>query len=288
MNLDDKSSLDDKASPKIMLTSSYSAPSLSENDIQRLELQRLLSTAKTTERVDFIKQAIESLDADSKLKPNQLISAIHPTSHSHLFNSPKDIDNPVSQVSKLRPMSAQNRRPSLPFNSNLGVIPENKSLMHRNMDSNVETDITVEDIDDICSSSHDPRYPPINVLKGMNTIQDVGLGWIPTGLVPQILYINFHLRWLVTKIEITCTGVEEISINIMSGARIASNIYKFKKISEDKFLFESIYLSETNNEQNSNDGAGILGKKIFVIFSKANTQFFNVKEMKIRALPYNL
>ena len=282
--------LDDKASSKTLLTSSHSAPSLSENDIQRLELQRLLGTAKTTERVDFIKQAIESLEnnSDSKVKPNQHISAIHPTSHSHLFNSPKDIDNPVSQVSKLRPMSAQNRRPSLPFNSNLGVIPENKTLMHRNMDSNVETDITVEDIDDICSSSHDPRYPPINILKGMNTIQDVGSGWIPTGLVPQILYINFHLRWLVTRIEITCTGVEEISINIMSGARIASNIYKFKKIAEDKFLFESIYLSETNNEHNSNDGTGILGKKIFVIFSKANTQFFNVKEMKIRALPYLL
>lgn len=268
-----------KASPKL----------LSENEIQRLELKRLLGTAKTTERVEHIKQALESLDNDSdiKIKPNQHIAAMHPN-HSHLFNSTKDIDNPVSQVSKLRPMSAQNRRPSLPFNSNLGVIPENKTLIHRNIDSNVETDMTVEDIDDICSSSHDPRYPPLNIF---NTMHDSGAGWIPTGLVPQILYINFHLRWLVRKIEITCTGVEEISINIMSGARIASNIYKFKKTADDKFVFD-IAISDNNADQNSaitgENGAGIIGKKIFVIFSKATTQFFKVTDMKIRAMPYNL
>jgi hypothetical protein len=264
------------------ITSFKSSPKvLSENEIQRLELKRLRGTAKTTERVEHIKQALESLDNDSdtKIKPNQHISAIHPN-HSHLFNSPKDIDNPVSQVSKLRPMSAQSRRQSLPFNSNLGVIPENKTLIHRNIDNNVETDITIEDIDDICSSSHDPRYPPNNIF---NSIHDVGSGWIPTGLVPQILYITFHLRWLVRKIEITCTGVEEISINIMSGARIAPNIHKFKKTANDKFLFES--LSDGNTDQTSNENAaGVVGKKIFVIFSKANTQFFKVTEMKIRAI----
>jgi hypothetical protein len=268
------------------ITSNQASPKvLSENEIQRLELKRLLGTAKTTERVEHIAQALKSLenDSDVKIKPNQHIAAIHPN-HSHLFNSPKDIDNPVSQVSKLRPMSAQNRRPSLPFNSNLGVIPENKTLTHRNIDNNVETDITIEDIDDICSSSHDPRYPPINILKGVNSMDDIG--WIPTGLVPQILFINFHLRWLVRKIEITCTGVEEISINIMSGARIASNIYKFKKMADDKFLFESVFLSDGNTDQNSNEnGAGIIGKKIFIIFSKANTQFFKVTDMKIRAMP---
>jgi hypothetical protein len=100
------------------------------------------------------------------------------------------------------------------------------------------------------------------------------------------LFINFHLRWLVRKIEITCTGVEEISINIMSGARIASNIYKFKKMADYKFLFESVFLSDGNTDQNSNEnGAGIIGKKIFIIFSKANTQFFKVTDMKIRAMP---
>jgi hypothetical protein len=65
---------------------------------------------------------------------------------------------------RARPLSAQRRRPSV--TAFLDAIPENRTLLNRGtIDRFSEVDLTIDDIEDISSSSYDVRYPPKNVFK---------------------------------------------------------------------------------------------------------------------------
>ena len=93
------------------------------------ELERLLGTAKSKDRRNFIENAISSLDsqrigsASSSMRAQSLIPTLHPTTHASAFSNQKapGDGSKTSNSSKLRPMSAQRRRPSL---SSLDAIPE--------------------------------------------------------------------------------------------------------------------------------------------------------------------
>jgi hypothetical protein len=59
-----------------------------------------------------------------------------------------------------RPVSAQRRRPSIP---SLDAIPENRSMIHRIVDSDNEIDLMVADVDGVFTSSFDSRFPTSNI-----------------------------------------------------------------------------------------------------------------------------
>lgn len=282
-------------------------PLVDEGNLQRRELERLLTTAKDERRKSFIENAIASLDLTASttatggssnepisMKSPASLSVLHPGLKSVLRNGSDAVpfesfmatgnestqqisafptsssSSPPSKFPLQRPMSANVRRPSM--TSLLHAIPENRIILHGTVEENVEVDIAIDDIADVSSSSHDPRFPPINIFKSPKL--RTGRGWMPTGLMPQVLYITFNIGWFIKSIEVTCTGVEEISVAITS-ARVmsTSGSIKLQRVKENYFLYES--------EQGTQ---GTPGSKLCVMFNKATQDFFCVSEMKIRCL----
>ena len=97
---------------------------------------------------------------------------------------------------------------------------------------------------------------------------------MPTGLMPQVLYITFNIGWLIKRIEVSCTGVEEISVTITSSRVLStSGAIKLKRQRDDFFVFES----EPGTQ-------GTPGSKMCVLFNKSTQEFFCVSDMKIRCL----
>ena len=56
-------------------------------------------------------------------------------------------------------------------------------MMDRVLEKDREIELVEHDINYICSSSHDPRYPPSAKLLVPHLRQ---IGWISTGLLPQV------------------------------------------------------------------------------------------------------
>lgn len=125
-----------------------------------IELERLLSTATDESRKLGIQTAIANLDI---FESNGIITT-SPTRNQFHSKIPLDSHQMTSSSGRTRPLSAQRRRPSI--TSFLDAIPENRTLLHRGtIDRFSEVDLTIDDIEDISSSSYDARYPPKNVFK---------------------------------------------------------------------------------------------------------------------------
>lgn len=249
-----------------------------EEELQKRELERLLGTAKNKGRRDLIENALSTLDhqrvgsANSPFRPQNHISALHPTSHPQFFGHgiQKNIMDLKSGTafSKTRPMSAQRRRPSL--TPNLDIIPENISLARR--DNETESLLTVEDYNNIfTSSSTDLRFNPKFVVDTHNPNVKRKI-WIATGLLPQFMTIILHEKWLLRKIEIKCRGVESFSV-YFDGLQEAITVIRENS---DAFIIN------LSNEEHSS----LATRKLTVKFTRASQIFFSVNEVKIKALPY--
>jgi len=62
-------------------------------------------------------------------------------------------------------------------------LTQNHFMMDRVLEKDREIELVEHDVNYICSSSHDPRYPPSAKLLVPHGKQ---LGWVSTGLLPQV------------------------------------------------------------------------------------------------------
>jgi len=165
---------------------------LAEEDLQRRELERLLSTAKDKDRQDLILKAIHALDeqeagvsagrtnsgdsytsgqgsVNAGLSKPSSVHLLSPSTHASLFlgeNMPvvETVTMTAGGSARMRPMSAR-RRLSVP--NLLDAIPE-QTLPKTKVNRNEEIIMSVEDIAEVVASSFDRRFPPKSIFKQHN------------------------------------------------------------------------------------------------------------------------
>lgn len=265
-----------------------------EEDLQRRELQRLLSTAKDEDRRSMITKAISALDIteqpfltheESTSGREKFLATLHPSIHSSIFESESIpvIEKAVggNSIFKRRPLSAvKGRRPSM--STALDIIPErvvslkNKSpsqkevkgrrvkrdshcthddrptssgsissVSSKDSDTGDSAYLYYEDIQDVVASSCDARYPPKGVFvtnSGGNSMSPhsasrhsspnhshsqpyhlaskphIKNSWSATGLLSQFFKVQFVEKWIITKIEVRCAGINSLHALVHSSA----------------------------------------------------------------------
>ena len=150
-----------------------------ELEAEKRELRRLLASAKDEERKEVIRKSLAALDEiNDTCTPMGTLRSVGST--GNLLSQGQLETN----SSRTRPFSSTNkRRPSLSGNSLL-AIPENRTT-HLSGDTVSDVDLTEEDISHISSTSHDPRYPPINLFNNPDLNKN---GWVSNNIL-FIIYI---------------------------------------------------------------------------------------------------
>lgn len=148
-----------------------------ELEAEKRELRRLLASAKDEERKEVIRKSLAALDESDTCTPMGTLRSVG--SSGNLL-----AQGQLETNSRTRPFSSTNkRRPSLSGNSLL-AIPENRTT-HLSGDNVSDVDLTEEDISHISSTSHDPRYPPINLFNNPDLNKN---GWVSNNIL-FIIYI---------------------------------------------------------------------------------------------------
>lgn len=241
-------------------------------EIERNELMRLMATAKNDERKAIIRDSLVSLESPEGAKKKGLASASH--RHHSMFETEKIATETVFHKSPpMRPMSARLRRPSM---NNLDVIQEEKKLSTSFENKSIDTsrsfvDVKIEDVDDISTSSYDPRQPLWNPFSSSSKVR-----WVSTGLMPQFVSISFKLSWLIVEVKIKCRGVRRATLS-MDGS-----------VTRIPFRIEnSTTLSCCTNDQADNI-TSILKEsrsdKILIQFEDSTETFVTVENIYIKAV----
>lgn len=154
-----------------------------ELEAEKRELRRLFDSAKDEERKEVIRKSLAALDEinDSCTPMNTLRSV----GSSDNLLAHGQVDNTLKRT---RPFSSTNkRRPSLCGNSLL-AIPENRTT-HTSGDNVTDVELTEEDISHISSTSHDPRYPPINLFNNPELNKN---GWVSNYSLVDIFFYTLY------------------------------------------------------------------------------------------------
>ena len=191
-----------------------------------------------------------------------------------------------------RPMSARLRRPSL------DVIPENRMFNLRTYEKDTELELEEHDINYISSSSYDPRFPPNATLLNPHAAR---IGWMSTGLSPQVMSINLSSSWVFRKIVVKCFGAESVKLSVPG---VPTNGLSLEKLNANEFIFdvkvrnvhESTHQSELHRGSNetksfeqrsSNAGLDyIWGNQLILTFSLSSSLFVGVVNIRIIVVPY--
>jgi len=148
---------------------------IDELEAEKRELRRLLESAKDEDRKEVIRKSLASLDEiNDTYTPMNTLKSVG-SSGNLLAQGQLEINS-----SRARPFSSTNkRRPSLSGNSLL-AIPENRTT-HLSGGDLIDVELTEEDISHISSTSHDPRYPPINLFNNPDLNKN---GWVSRSNLP--------------------------------------------------------------------------------------------------------
>lgn len=200
--------------------------------------------------------------------------------------------NPASTMANInnsnRPMSAQLRRPSL------DVIPENRRMLsHRVFDKNIEIELEEHDVNYISSSSYDPRHlPSASIILNPHSKK---IGWISTGLLPQLLCIHFLSSWVYRKIVVRCFGADALSLSIPSMMNLS---VPMERLNTNDFIFDvrisalpssinrSIGITSNETDNTSDTLDRYWGNQLTLTFNKSSTQFVGVVGVKVVVVPH--
>jgi len=162
---------------------------IDEDELQRRELSRLLSTATDEDRKEVIRKAMSALDGHEKsfTKPDKFnVHALNPSVHASVFLGQTMPYMESMSSARLRPVSAR-RRPSVP--NLLDAIPEVMRDANRNLASKEEEMVLpYDDIAEVISSCNDVRFKAKNIFRHTIIGSNAGIGspMHPTGALSSL------------------------------------------------------------------------------------------------------